>query len=89
MGVFARLFRRSKATEETRTAEVRAGEAAAGAGAESAAGVAEPKGSAGAPETTGPAEKEAGEVTGTDTVEIPKQQSAEAAGSETGEGART
>ncbi|MFC8366636.1 MULTISPECIES: hypothetical protein [unclassified Streptomyces] len=89
MGVFARLFRRSKATEETRTAEVRAGEAAAGTGTESAAGAAEPKGPAEAPETTGPAEKEAGEVTGTDTVEIPKQQSAEAAGSETGEGART
>ncbi|MGC0374389.1 hypothetical protein [Streptomyces sp. SAI-229] len=89
MGVFARLFRRSKATEETRTAENRAGEAAAGSGTESAAGAAEPKGPTEAPGTTGPAEKEAGEVTGTDTVEIPKQQSAEAAGSETGEGART
>lgn len=87
MGVFARLFRRSKATEETRTAESGAGEAAAGAGPESAAGAAEPKGPAEVPETTGPAEKEAREVT--DTVEIPKQQSAEAAGSETGEGART
>jgi hypothetical protein len=87
MGVFTRLFRRSKATEETRTAEVRAGEA--GAGTESAAGAAEPKGSAETPETTGPAEKEADEVTGTDTVEIPKQQSAEAADSETDEGART
>lgn len=87
MGVFARLFRKSKATEETRASEVRADEA--GAGAESAAGAAEPKGSAEAPGTTGPAEKEAGEVTGTDTVEIPKQQSAEAADSETGEGART
>ncbi|MFI1421436.1 hypothetical protein ACH4VX_26370 [Streptomyces sp. NPDC020731] len=89
MGVFARLFRRSKATEETRTTEVRTDEAAAGAGTESTAGAAEPKGSAGAPETTGPADEEAGEVTVTDTVEIPKQQSAKAAGSETGEGART
>ncbi|MFB9347586.1 hypothetical protein ACFFUA_08935 [Streptomyces heliomycini] len=87
MGVFARLFRRSKATEETRTAEARAGEAAAGAGPESAAGTAEPKGLAEAPETAGSAEQEAGEVS--DTVEIPKQQSAEATGSETGEGART
>jgi hypothetical protein len=89
MGVFARLFRRSRVTEETLTAKARAGEAAAGADTESTAGAAEPKGSAEAPEITGPAEKEADEVTGTDTVEIPKQQSAEAAGSETGEGART
>ena len=69
MGVFARIFRRSKATEETRAAE--------------------PKESAGAPESTGPAEHRAKEVPGTDTVEIPKQQSAEAADSEAGEGART
>lgn len=32
MGVFARLFRRSKTTEETRTVEARADGAAAGAG---------------------------------------------------------
>lgn len=94
MGVFARIFRKSKATEETRTDEARTDEArteeaAAGTGTEGTAGAAEPKESAEAPETTGPAEKEAGEVTGTDTVEIPKQQSAEAADSETGEGART
>ncbi|MET4659710.1 MULTISPECIES: hypothetical protein [Streptomyces] len=88
MGVFARLFRRSKATEETRTAEARAGEAAAGP-AEEAAGAARPEGPDEAPEGAGPAGKESGEVTVTDTLEIPKQQSAESAGSETGEGART
>ncbi|MFH8453361.1 hypothetical protein ACH4CD_29445 [Streptomyces fungicidicus] len=89
MGVFARLFRRSKATEETRTAEARAGEAAAGPAAEEAAGAARPEGPDEAPESAGPAGKESGEVTVTDTLEIPKQQSAESAGSETGEGART
>ncbi|MFE0964660.1 hypothetical protein ACG2OD_09935 [Streptomyces sp. PDY-4] len=88
MGVFARLFRRSKATEETRTAEARAGEAAAGP-AEEAAGAARPEGTDEAPEGAGPAGKGSGEVTVTDTLEIPKQQSAESAGSETGEGART
>ncbi|MEZ3181897.1 hypothetical protein KYY02_25460 [Streptomyces pimonensis] len=87
MGVFARFFRRSKASEETRTVEAGVGEAAAGADPQSAAGAAEPKGPAEAPEAAGPAEKETGEAT--DTVEIPKQQSAEAADSETGEGART
>ncbi|WP_030227694.1 hypothetical protein [Streptomyces sp. NRRL WC-3626] len=89
MGVFARIFRRSKATEETRAAEARADEAAAGTGTEDSTGAAEPKESAGAPESTGPAEHRAKEVPGTDTVEIPKQQSAEAADSEAGEGART
>ncbi|MFG2516247.1 hypothetical protein [Streptomyces sp. NPDC048584] len=89
MGVFARIFRRSKTTEETRAPEARADEAAAGTGTEDTTGAAEPKESARAPESTGPAERRAKEVTGTDTVEIPKQQSAEAADSEAGEGART
>ncbi|MFD3626532.1 hypothetical protein [Streptomyces sp. NPDC058698] len=93
MGVFARLFRRSKATEETETAGARADGATAGAGTEDgtgpqdAAGTAEPTGTTGAPETAEPAVKEAGR--GTETVDIPKQQSSEAADSETGEGART
>ncbi|MER7486750.1 hypothetical protein ABTY20_12800 [Streptomyces sp. NPDC126497] len=89
MGVFARIFRRSKTTEGTGTAKARTGEAAAGTGAGDAAGTAESEEAAGAPGSTGPAEEEAGGVTGTDTVEIPQQQSAEAAGSEAGKGART
>ncbi|MFF7852628.1 hypothetical protein [Streptomyces sp. NPDC007904] len=89
MGVFARLFRRSKTTEETRTTGTEAGAAAAGPTADDAAGAAEAKGPAEASETAGPAVKETGEATGTDSVEIPKQQSSEAADSETGKGART
>ncbi|GGV85777.1 hypothetical protein [Streptomyces griseoloalbus] len=90
MGVFARIFRRSKATEETRTAEAGTDGATAEPGAQDAAGAAEPKGSAEAPEGVDPAVKEAdGEVTGTESVEIPKQQSSEAADNDAGEGART
>ncbi|MFI8090487.1 hypothetical protein ACIF9R_19535 [Streptomyces sp. NPDC086080] len=95
MGVFARLFRRPKTTEETAAAEARADGVTAGAGAEDgigaqdAAGTTEPKGTTGAPETAEPAVREAGRVTGTEAVDIPKQQSSEAAGSEAGEGART
>lgn len=92
MGVFARLFRRPKTTEETAAAEARADGVTAGAGtedgigAQDAAGTTEPKGTTGAPE---PAVQEAGRVTGAEAVDIPKQQSSEAAGSEAGEGART
>ncbi|CAL9603303.1 hypothetical protein SUDANB176_05477 [Streptomyces sp. enrichment culture] len=99
MGVFARIFRRSKATEETRTDEVRTGEtradetrtgeAAAEPKAEDATEAAEMTTSAEASKTAEPAVKEADEVTGTDSVEIPKQQSSGAADSESGEGART
>ncbi|MEU9354022.1 hypothetical protein AB0D65_24380 [Streptomyces griseoloalbus] len=90
MGVFARIFRRSKATEETRTDEAQADGATAEPGAEDAAGVTEPKGSAEAPEGVEVVVKEAdGEVTGDESVDIPRQQSSEAAGSEAGEGART
>ncbi|MFJ9662643.1 hypothetical protein ACIRPR_32365 [Streptomyces griseoflavus] len=88
MGVFARLFRRSRATEETRTAESRADGPASGPGSEETAGTTEPKGSAGAPETAEPPAAEGGQATAADTVDIPKQQSAES-GSEAGEGART
>ncbi|MFD8523696.1 hypothetical protein ACFV2D_27265 [Streptomyces capillispiralis] len=88
MGVFARIFRRSKAAEETGTVE--AGGATADSGTEDAADAAEPKGSAEAPEDAGTAVREAGDkVTGAGSVEIPKQQSSEAAGNEAGEGART
>ncbi|CAL9417088.1 hypothetical protein [Streptomyces sp. Tu 3180] len=90
MGVFAWLFRRSKATEETRTDGARADGAAAGPKTEEdAAGAAEPTVPADAPKASGPAAEETGEVTRGDGVEIPKQQSSEAADSEAGGGART
>ncbi|MEV6665502.1 hypothetical protein [Streptomyces nigra] len=96
MGVFARIFGRSKASEEASPAEAEASTVTvdSGADAEEAA------------EPTAPSEAEAEETapaaaaetdgtdkadgTGTDEgVEIPKQQSAdEAADSEAGEGAR-
>ena len=88
MGVFARLLRRSKATEEARAAEVQAGagvaaeEDTAGAKGSAEAGTAET-----AQESTAP---ESGETTADGGVEIPKQQSVEeAADSEAAEGART
>ncbi|CAL9580041.1 hypothetical protein [Streptomyces sp. enrichment culture] len=94
MGVFARLLRRSKATEETSTAEAPAAEPATGA--EAAEADAASGTSKTAPE---PAEAVAGAVTESsakesgadaDTVGIPKQQSAEeAADNEAGEGAHT
>jgi hypothetical protein len=90
MGVFARIFRRFKATEETRTAEAQADGGTVEPGAQDAAGAAEPKGSAEAPEGVDPGVKEAdGEVTGAGSVDIPKQQSSDAADKEAGEGART
>lgn len=90
MGVFARLLRRSKATEEASVAEAQADTTTAGPGAEEAA---EAKGSAeaGVVERT-EAEAEAeqtvaqtrtvaqtAEADSGDGVEIPKQQSAEEA----------
>ncbi|MGI5458537.1 hypothetical protein ACQEWB_36290 [Streptomyces sp. CA-249302] len=98
MGVFARLLRRSKATEEASTAEDRAGTATAEPVAEEAA---EAKGPAEAEGTTaverteaepvaGSSDEATATVSGEGVVEIPKQQSAEeAADSEAGEGART
>lgn len=90
MGVFARLFRRSKASQETAPRETRTEEApdgaAAGPRAQETAGAAQPDASTGAPKGTGPA---AEEKAGADGVEIPKQQSSGAADSETGKGART
>ncbi|MFC8247250.1 hypothetical protein [Streptomyces chartreusis] len=88
MGVFARLFRRSKATEEASTAEVQADTPTA----EQAAEETEAKGSteAQAEEAARPSASESAPADGDDGVEIPKQQSAdEAADSEAGEGART
>ncbi|MCL8012962.1 hypothetical protein [Streptomyces sp. AS02] len=92
MGVFARLLRRSKATEEASTAEVQADTPTAESAAEEAA---EAKGStetkaedAAQPAAADSTEADGGD--GDDGVEIPKQQSSdEAADSEAGEGART
>ncbi|MEY9994812.1 hypothetical protein ABIE67_006844 [Streptomyces sp. V4I8] len=86
MGVFARIFRRSKATEEASTVEAQADTPTAEPATEEAA---EAKGSA-ETKTEDAAEPSAAEPDADDGVEIPKQQSAdEAADSEAGEGART
>ncbi|WLW51758.1 hypothetical protein [Streptomyces sp. YU58] len=102
MGVFARLLRRSKTTEEATAAEVQAADASTDEKGEQAEEAAEAKGSAEAgadveakAETgTGDAAEEKTAAADKDTsgegVEIPKQQSAEeVADSEAGEGART
>lgn len=89
MGVFAKIFRRSKATEEASTVEAQADTPTAEPATEEAA---EAKGSA-ETKTEDAAEPKAAEPVEADAedgVEIPKQQSAdEAADSEAGEGART
>jgi hypothetical protein len=89
MGVFARLLRRSKATEEAPAAEAQADQAPAGTDAEDTAGAeAAVKGADEAAEAAEPA-AEAAEVTETEGVDIPKQQSTDkAADNEAGEGAR-
>ncbi|CAL9549675.1 hypothetical protein SUDANB58_04419 [Streptomyces sp. enrichment culture] len=87
MGVFARLLRRSKATEEAPAAEAQA-DAPAPAQTEEAAG----KGAdgAGAGPAAQPAVTEAAGDAGSESVDIPQQQSAgKAADNEAGEGART
>ena len=97
MGVFARIFGRSKASEEASPAEAEASTVTVDSEAEEAAEPTAPTASSGAEaEDTAPAA--AAETDGTDKadgtgtdegVEIPKQQSAdEAADSEAGEGAR-
>lgn len=89
MGVFARLLRRSKATAETPAAEAQTDTAKAGPEAE-AAEAAETKGTERAEEAAEPAGEAAAEVTESEGVDIPKQQSTEkAADNEAGEGART
>ncbi|GAA3496804.1 hypothetical protein GCM10019016_039050 [Streptomyces prasinosporus] len=86
MGVFARLFRKSRAAEETRIDGTRTDAAAAGPKtAQDAAGAGEPTTSADVPKPAGPAVAEAGG----DGGGIPKQQSSEAADSGAGEDART
>ncbi|MGW1749396.1 hypothetical protein ACWCRD_28050 [Streptomyces sp. NPDC002092] len=89
MGVFARLLRRSKATEEASTAEAQADTPTAEPATEEAA---EAKGSAEAEELTEgePEATEAVEPASGEAVEIPKQQSGEeAADRDAGEDART
>ncbi|GAA2767764.1 hypothetical protein GCM10010103_68060 [Streptomyces paradoxus] len=89
MGVFARLLRRSKATAETPAAEARTDTATAGA-EEEAAEATGAKGTDGAGQAAKPADEAAAEVTESEGVDIPKQQSTEkAADNEAGEGART
>lgn len=91
MGVFARLLRRSKATEEASTAAAQDGTPTA----QSEAVTVEPAETKESAEANEPAEAErtTGEADGGtsgESVEIPQQQSAEeAADSEAGEGART
>ncbi|MEV5911814.1 hypothetical protein DMH25_19100 [Streptomyces sp. WAC 01325] len=90
MGVFARLFRRSKATEEASTVEVQADTPTAEQAAEEETAEAKESVEAKAEEAARPTTSEAVAADGDDGVEIPKQQSAdEAADSEAGESART
>jgi hypothetical protein len=96
MGVFARLLRRSKATEEASTAEAQADTPTAESEAERAEEVkASPEAAEGNVSATAKSgEVEANEAAedesgAADDVEIPKQQTAEkAADNEAGEGAR-
>ncbi|GGT09508.1 hypothetical protein [Streptomyces chromofuscus] len=90
MGVFARLFRRSKTTEEASTTEARAGRPPAGSEADGTAEAKESgETSAGAGTEPAPAkESERGDAS--EAVEIPQQQSpGTAADSEADESART
>ncbi|MEV0740474.1 hypothetical protein AB0I51_32115 [Streptomyces sp. NPDC050549] len=89
MGVFDRLLRRSKATEDASTADTQAGaETAEDLTAEVADEVSETEAGADAQEAVETTATEA--VGAADGVEIPKQQSAEvAADNGAGEGART
>lgn len=89
MGVFARIFRRSRTTEETQTAGARTGAEGAEPAADDTAGAAGTEGAAEASGNAEPVAEGTGGTAGTDSVEIPKQQSSEAADSETGKGART
>ena len=92
MGVFARLLRRSKATEEASAAEAPVGTpAAAEPTAEEGVAdqTAQAKGSAGSEDAVEEATKPVVD-SAAEAVDIPKQQSvAEAADSEAGESART
>ncbi|MBJ6635167.1 hypothetical protein [Streptomyces sp. I5] len=88
MGVFARLFRRSKTTGETAAAETRTDGEKTGTGTDDTAATP----GAAADEAKAASEapvKESDEAGVTESVDIPKQQSGKAADTEAGEGART
>ncbi|WPW21766.1 hypothetical protein [Streptomyces sp. HNS054] len=90
MGVFARLFRRSKTTGETAAAETRTDGEKTGTGTDDTA--ATPGAEASADEAEAASEgpvKGSDEAGVTESVDIPKQQSGKAADTEAGEGART
>ncbi|MCM3298140.1 hypothetical protein [Streptomyces pseudogriseolus] len=100
MGVFARLFRRSKTTGETAAAEARTdGQRTDGQktgtgtdGPDGTAATTESEAKSASDEATAGSEapvKESDEATVTEGVDIPKQQSGKAADTEAGEGART
>ncbi|OWA18178.1 hypothetical protein B9W64_09195 [Streptomyces sp. CS159] len=92
MGVFARLFRRSKGTEETSVAETRTDTPDAGSTADVTTAEAAETADAG-PRNTAEADEAAGataEGGDSESVGIPKQQSAgEAVDNEADKGART
>ncbi|MEU2994449.1 hypothetical protein ACPCAJ_27410 [Streptomyces griseoincarnatus] len=90
MGVFARLFRRSKTTGETAAAETRTDGEKTGTGTDDTA--ATPEAEAAADEAEAASEvpvKGSDEADVTESVDIPKQQSGKAADTEADEGART
>ncbi|MFH9177641.1 hypothetical protein [Streptomyces albogriseolus] len=90
MGVFARLFRRSKTTGETAAAEARTDGEKTGTGTDDTTTTPEPEAAADEPKAAPEAPvKESDEATVTESVDIPKQQSGKAADTEAGEGART
>ncbi|MFE5603300.1 hypothetical protein ACFQ8O_29425 [Streptomyces coelicoflavus] len=94
MGVFARLFRRSKGTEETSVAETRTDTPDTGSAADVSTAEAEAAETADAgPRNTAEADEAAGagaEGGDSESVGIPKQQSAgEAVDNEADKGART
>lgn len=92
MGVFARLLRRSKATEDASAAEPRTDTESGGSGAEEPVVTAVTEADSGtvATEAGAPEGGEAGPAGAAGATEIPKQQSAdEAADNEAGDGART
>ena len=90
MGVFARLFRRSKTTGETAAAEARSDGEKTGTGTDDTAATPESEAVADeAKAASGTPVKESDEAGVTESVDIPKQQSGKAADTEAGEGART
>ncbi|MGQ5230173.1 hypothetical protein [Streptomyces sp. yara] len=90
MGVFARLFRRSKTTGETAAAETRTDGEKTGTGTDDTAATSGAEAAADEAETASEAPvKESDEAGVTESVDIPKQQSGKAADTEAGEGART